>query len=351
MSRALERKYNRVKGAMFEVVVKLLLTKSGYRPLPQDPNYIRGDELRGRGAWHQIDAFGLYSYGIPFLYPIRIICEAKNFGDQRVGLPEVRNFYGAYKDIQEVYFIEHYGQSADVFTKRYTDTAAMFSASGFTVPAQDYAYAQGIRLISYESNPILWSIIPLMEICINSTNLYSASDNITDFKNWLSNLLDPINYPFTYLQSYLSDNNIRAFERLRDAISSIRTSYLATAQGILPVHILSEMEIPWNRFYQSDRVPCEVYYSIERPNLFRLKVSDSDFEFYFSVPKQIVDKYRQRLEEQWEMGQYFNRRFRNSMRSFKREMLSYIDVPVTQNGVRRIISFTLDRRWLDEYME
>ena len=126
MSRVATRQYNSVKGAMFETIVKILISKSGYLPLPADRNYVRGDELRGRGAWHQIDAFGLFAYGIPFLYPIRLMCEAKHYGDDKVGLPDVRNFFGAFKDIQEVYYIERYGQSMELFTKRYTDAAALF---------------------------------------------------------------------------------------------------------------------------------------------------------------------------------------------------------------------------------
>ena len=75
---------------MFEIIVKVLLFKSGYKQLPSDPKYLRGDELRGRGAWHQIDAFGQFSYGIPFLFPIRLICEAKYYGTYKVGLSRAR---------------------------------------------------------------------------------------------------------------------------------------------------------------------------------------------------------------------------------------------------------------------
>ena len=171
MANRAARQYNSVKGAMFETIVKILISKSGFLPLPVDRNYVRGDRLRGRGAWHQMDAFGLFAYGIPFLYPIRLMCEAKHYGNARVGLPDVRNFYGAFKDIHEVYYIEHKGQSMDLFTKRYTDAAALFSSSGFTTHAQDYAYAQGIKLISYESNPLMWEIIPRMEMCIDFINL------------------------------------------------------------------------------------------------------------------------------------------------------------------------------------
>lgn len=342
------RARNRVKGAMFEVIVKVLLFKSGYKQLPSDPKYVKGDKLRGRGAWHQIDAFGQFSYGIPFLFPIRLICEAKYYGTIKVGLPQVRNFLGAYKDIQEVYHIENYGQSSQVLTKRYTDAAAVFSASGFTTLAQGYAYAQGIRLISYESNPLFLRIINLMEICIDNIYLENASRNINDFKSWFVRLLEPL-YPISqYNGTYYSGDQLRPLNNLKEALSNIKTSYLASIRGILPIHILSEMNIPWNIFTQTDQVLCEFYYSIERPNLFRLKVRDNNFGFYFSVPKEIVEKYRRRFDEESVTDVDSSLRERARMRSVKRELFTSIDVPVVHEGMRRIISFKIDESWLNE---
>ncbi|GAH13764.1 unnamed protein product, partial [marine sediment metagenome] len=118
--------------------------------------------------------------------------------------------------------------------------------------------------------------------------LENASRNITDFRMWFTELMEPL-YPTShYNGSYYS--SIGPFNDLKGALSNIKTSYLASARGILPIHILSEMSIPWDIITQTDQVPCEVYYFTERPNLFRLKVRNNNYEFYFSVPKEIVEK-------------------------------------------------------------
>lgn len=180
------RARNQVKGALFEAQVGYLLKKSGYRPISPDGESVRKGKLRGRGGWHQIDAFGYYAYGVPCLYPIRIIGEAKNY-EGKVGLPVIRNFVGAFKDINENYFVERLGASVDhLLTKRYTDAGVIFSAKGFTVQAQDYAYAQGVFLVSYEDNIVLSPLIEFADTLLGGINIGNAAEDVRSFREWIA---------------------------------------------------------------------------------------------------------------------------------------------------------------------
>jgi len=95
MSQISKKKYNQVKGSFFEVIVRRLLVKAGYAPIRPDGASIRKTDgkVRGRGCWHQIDALGRYSYPLLYMYPIRLLAEAKCLKGS-VGLPDLSNFVG-----------------------------------------------------------------------------------------------------------------------------------------------------------------------------------------------------------------------------------------------------------------
>ncbi len=69
----------------------------------------------------------------------------------------MRNFVGVIKDISENYFVPISNRRLRIRPKledRYTYAGAYFSVSGFTLDAQDYAWAHGIYLISFGMNTI-----------------------------------------------------------------------------------------------------------------------------------------------------------------------------------------------------
>ena len=88
---------SQIKGALLEEIILVLLKLIGYRVIDDksDEDGIRwrgaGLELQGRGGWHQIDAFASYERVPPFIYPIRLILEAKCY-QQPVGIEIIRNF-------------------------------------------------------------------------------------------------------------------------------------------------------------------------------------------------------------------------------------------------------------------
>jgi hypothetical protein len=321
---------NQVKGELFEAEIRHLLKKSGYRPLLPDGESVREGKLRGRGGWHQIDAFGYYAYGVPCLYPIRIIGEAKNY-EGKAGLPVVRNFVGAFKDINENYFIEKLGASADhLLTKRYTDAGVIFSAKGFTVQAQDYAYAQGVFLVSYEDNTVLSPLIEFLDTLLNGINIGNAVEDILSFREWIERRTESPQGSVEEDNRYLLEGSERVFTQYGELVSRIKTSFLATASGIYPVHLLSETEIPWQLFENTDEAECRVYYREGSENCLEIVPTRStQSKFYVSFPREIVAGYRDRMLD------------------FKQKFFDHIDLPIQRNEIRRILTLRLDTEWLE----
>ncbi len=328
-----QRAKNRVKGALFEAQVRFLLERSGYKPIQPDGRLIREDKIRGRGGWHQIDAFGYYSYGVPCLYPIRIICEAKNY-DGKVGLPVIRNFVGAFKDIAENYFVERLGAPTNyLLTRRYTDAGAVFSARGFTPQAQDYAYAQGVFLVSYEDNPVLSPLLELSDNLVDSLNVRNAARNSSAFKKWIYAKMENSTEVFEEDSLFSTERLGPILGEYTRLIRNIRTSYLGTASGIYPIHLLSRSEIPWRLFGTMDEISCRIYYHIGTENCLEIVPQDAEqIRFYISIPREMVANYRDRMR----------------MLDFKKQFFEYIDIPVQHDGIRRILTFRLDTEWIDQ---
>lgn len=146
-----------LRGYLLEELLAKLLHASGYRLLVsahQDPDALtpgrHGLLVRGRGADHQADVLGELVLPTPFSLPVRLFVEAKYRRRTRVGLPEVRNAHGVVHDINE----QHTSAAARrhaVPMRRYLYRYALFSATGFSRDAQQYALAQQISLIDLSS--------------------------------------------------------------------------------------------------------------------------------------------------------------------------------------------------------
>ncbi|RPE44403.1 hypothetical protein EDD90_7643 [Streptomyces sp. Ag109_O5-1] len=147
-----------LRGYLLEEVLAWLLRSSGYRLLTEKDDPARppwkvleqrthGLVVRGRGAWHQADSLGEFQYVPPFSLPIRLFAEAK-FIRAKVGLPTVRNGHGVVHDLNEnVVTTLVNGSGPHRPRVRYHYSYAIFSASGFTQDAQEFALAHQISLI------------------------------------------------------------------------------------------------------------------------------------------------------------------------------------------------------------
>jgi hypothetical protein len=147
-----------LRGYLLEEVLAWLLRGSGYRLLvhpSQDPAELvmngNGLCVKGRGAEHQVDVLGEFAFTPAFSLPIRLFLEAK-FTRDKCHLPVVRNAHGVIHDINEN-FVHSPGSR---LRKRYRYVYALFSTSGFTEVAQDFALAQQISLVDLSGASFAW---------------------------------------------------------------------------------------------------------------------------------------------------------------------------------------------------
>jgi Restriction endonuclease len=147
-----------LRGYLLEEVLAWLLRGSGYRLLVDESqdhaelkNGPSGLCVKGRGAEHQVDVLGEFAFTPAFSLPIRLFLEAK-FRRDKCDLRVVRNAHGIIHDINENFL----RGPDDRLRKRYRYVYAVFSTSGFTDEAQDFALAQQISLVDLSGASFTW---------------------------------------------------------------------------------------------------------------------------------------------------------------------------------------------------
>lgn len=141
-------------GYILEEMLAYLLRNAGYRLLTdeiEDPvelaNRHHGLVVRGRGADHQIDVLGELLWVPAFTFPLRLALEAK-CRKGKADIATVRNTVAALLDINQNN-MPNRGTTpgASVLRPKYTYVGAIFSASGFSSHATDFALAHAVSLI------------------------------------------------------------------------------------------------------------------------------------------------------------------------------------------------------------
>lgn len=299
------RKYQ-ARGYLFEKLIERLLNKAGYEYLPPD---VTPDRLKGRGALHQIDAFGKFWFQIPFVYPIRLIAEAK-WLKRGARLHHLRDFVGVLKDVSENYFVGTETGSSEfdrLILQRYTDCGAFFSMTSFSIPAQRYAYAHGVFLINFKGSEIMEPIKNELE------------------KKDVQKLLARA---FQRNARSQAEKIFKSDKQMLKQLSAIG-SYVGILDGIYPIHILTEGELRFDPKRPDDyRInPIQKQYmrnlGTEVVFLFR---DDFETKIEFTIPRYILERMAERLRER------------------KKRFFSFIDVPVRillERPFRRIFSLSI----------
>jgi hypothetical protein len=158
-----------LRGYLLEEALAWLLRESGYRLLvreDQDPYELvaQGSTLRvrGRGAEHQVDVLGEFPFTPAFSLPIRLFLEAK-FYRTPCRLNVVRNAHGVVHDVNEN-FVALPGRRP---RRRFTYAYALFSASGFTQEAQEYALAHQISLVDLSGESFEWLRVAITDTAVD----------------------------------------------------------------------------------------------------------------------------------------------------------------------------------------
>ncbi|MEW8320112.1 MAG: hypothetical protein AB2660_18385 [Candidatus Thiodiazotropha sp.] len=340
---------SQVRGALLEEAVLYLLEKFGYETIEAFSAHrdvsLRGGhsglEVRGRGSWHQIDALASFRSSPAFMYPLRLMVEAKCYQEHRtVGIEVVRNAVGVLKDISENYFSVPSG-GADVQIPRFNYHSAIFSTSGYTSGAIDYALAHQVFLIQYENVPVITPLIDAImrfdEGCITRVGKNAISEVRRRYRSAIRDQVYEVD-----MQEFITVRGIELINgALVDSLNRIGGSYFGMLQGRWPLHLLTSEPLPAMAF-NSDTVRCHVtgYETGEwkfTPAEFHAN-ENGWFELEFNLPEGIANL----VAENW--GD------REAVANIKQQHFSYIDLSGQIGNIRRSVRLELDQEWINSYI-
>lgn len=158
-------------GYILEEMLAYLLRNAGYRLLTdqsEDPHELanrhHGLVVRGRGADHQIDVLGELLWVPAFTFPLRLALEAK-CRKSKTDIATVRNTVAALLDINQNNMPNRgMSSAASVPSPKYTYVGAIFSASGFSSHATDFALAHAVSLVDLRT-PAFWPLVVAARQC------------------------------------------------------------------------------------------------------------------------------------------------------------------------------------------
>ncbi|WP_397574271.1 hypothetical protein [Silanimonas sp.] len=344
-----------LRGIILEEVVLHLLELAGYRTVETGEEGTRvghsGLEVQGRGEWHQIDALAALDHSPPFMYPIRLMVEAKcHATDKPVQIHVVRNAVGVLKDISENFFSATVRSSdgARIPTLRFNYQSAIFSSSGYTRGAIKYAIAHQIFLIQYKNvgliQPVLSGIHTLVESHLRDPETAERKRSIsTRIRETFRELIRLNGDVQPAVDGVLTTDGHR---HLRDEVIrpllDIRGSYFGTLQGRWPIHLIAKNPLPPAVFSETDEVPCKVFgrqgnrWSFA-PSHIRETDENRWFRLDFDLPEEVVSI----LES--------SDRDAETVARIKEGHFSYADLSGKIGGINRRFRLKLDSDWMADY--
>jgi hypothetical protein len=277
------------------------------------------------------------------MYPLHLMVEAKCYASHRpVGVEVPRNSVGVLKDISENYFT--YTRRGNAFRgPRYNYSAAVFSASGYTHGAVEYAVAHQVFLIQYENVPVIQPLIDsirgLDEACINLRGQQAITAARTYYRRCLSvNQVTEIGDPPPEITE-LGQELLRG--PIAEACRAIGGSYFGMLQGQWPLHLLRSVPLPPEAF-ATDVVSCRVHGNQMGEWMFvPIQAEPGEpgwFELEFCLPPFIAEL----LQDNW--------RDPVAVADLKRQHFSFIDLTGVIGDIRRSVRLQLDSDWIEAYI-
>ena len=330
-----------IRGAILEEIVLILLENAGYGILNgNDGEEIRnghsGLELQGRGEWHQVDALVSYDFTPSFIYPIRLIVEAKayllnSYNRGRVGINAVRNAVGVLKDVNENYF-SFSSQSSNNLYKFKRFNYAIFSLYGFTRNAQRYAIAHQIFLIQYYFNPLFEGIRNFISQ-INRWDIFSTKNiGLKQLRQSVRDYLRNDNSnEINHSLPFFTEEGMGIIMHLKGELSNINGSYFGLLNGEYPIHLVSERALTQ---VPNDEISARVYIYDAKYVSFKF----NDNQLFFELPEAVIEIF----SEIW--GD------RRRIAETKRQYVNYITLTGRIDGIRRNLMIKLDEEWLENYL-
>lgn len=326
---------NQLRGMLLEEALLHLLKRSGYKTIEfdnQDETLINGSaglKVKGRGESHQIDAIADYRINVPFIYPQRLLVEAKCL-NQKVGLPIIRNALGVLKDVQE-FWVSNLENNIPG-RKRYHYQYAVFSATQFTKPAQNYGFAQDIYLIQLEESVFIQPIIQSIST-INNPDLSGGENYIVSIKQLRSAIrqriqldnpepINNLNLPSETLE--LLRNYIESVESINGAVLTVIKNNLVLFLVPSPDVLLTELD---------SRIDVRIFW--DNTGWYIRDANTHNLIFSFDLPKELFQMY--------ESGGYLRA---DRALDLKQDFMSELQLFLTIRNETRIVRLILDQDWI-----
>jgi len=332
-----------LRGMFLEEVILWLLKGSGYVPYDQDqraeddPTFklLRGEwRLKGRGSSHQIDAIGDYPDYPPFGNPNRLLVEAKMYSKNKIGIGTIRNAKGVLCDVDEYWVGEDHlkrGRPA-----RYHYQYAVFSTTGFSEPAQEYAYAHDIFLLPLNEQGMLAPVIEAIRGAAESLNQdlqetqgsERTKASLRSYRLRLRKMMLDEVEPAQGIGS-------ASLNRIAGACDRLGRCYLGSLQNQMPIFLVpTEHTDQLIGDYAYQPLGVRIYHD---EGTWRIRVQgDEALElFTFELPRELFKLYA--------TGGSFDR---ENVFRVKADTMSEITVFKSQNGITGRIKLRLDPEWL-----
>lgn len=338
-----------IRSAVLEEVVLYLLRRAGYRTIspPTDGTKVGGAglELQGRGEWHQIDGMAACDFTPAFVYPLRLLVEAKCYSSAKVDLPTIRNSLGVLFDVSQNYFT-HKPSIADVTalsSPRFNFVGAIFSTSGYTTAAQRYAIAHQIFLIQYSAVGAIADVVRGIMRIRKSHLVRPLRHQIGSF---FANIRKVVR---ASIEATADDDHIGVFTRsglnhLRESVASpllaMKGSYVGMLQGKWPLHLLAKDEFPAELVRNRDTVRCKVRqlgygrWCFEPVD----QIASMPYRLDFDLPEEVA-RLVQRVEND-----------AVQLAMTKEEYFSSLTLSGRIGSIQRQIELKLDRDWLARFL-
>lgn len=218
-------------GKRFELFVRKILLSVGFSSVISDGTYIyngpAGQMIQGLGQSHNADVLMMPPVQMPFYFPSRLLLECKNH-ISKINLDIVRSALGLREDIncfevvdQNVLLTRRNPRRGMPSVKfdRYYHQVGVAACSDFTVPAQEYALAHRIPLISFNKLPFWPSISPYFRggMFVHAPTTENVDD--AEFEGICDNIAERM------AMAMLDDGQMLFLYNMRDEVPRFESDY------------------------------------------------------------------------------------------------------------------------------
>lgn len=287
---------------MKEHLAREIIFEEKVKKLLQDSNYIKivDEDVPGRSGHHDINSYGKLNIPTAFVFPIRIIFQYKYYAKNKVELSHIRDFGGIIADISETNY-SIYGDVGNI-CDRYTYTGCYFSATAFSLEAQEYAWAHNIFMFSLERIAVMQPILNKIDSFVSG-----LSENI--------------------INNITKQELLEGYEREVEDNSIFPEGAIGILNGVYPVILLGKHG--WTKpvieeAYKSEinRAYIDSVYRSENQFEVNFELNFMESSAEFSVPNVIVEKLMNREDNDNKNNVIFN-----------------IDIPfINEKGIKQFVS-------------